>query len=110
MLVVFCPEHMEAVRVFARSVGAEEKLEARLRYLGSYGGDGDIVRASIYQDWAPWSFTFVMEKRQDDGWARWFAGGLVYSGPGQPLDGSAPAFTVSLDPDCGREHDWSVHT
>jgi len=42
----------------------------------------------------------------------WFNGGLIYSGPGRPSDGSAPSFTVSLDPVCasGAEHRWSVHT
>ena len=41
--------------------------------------------------------------------SRWFNGGLIYSGPGQPLDGSAPALTVGIGID-SSVHNWSVHT
>jgi hypothetical protein len=47
-----------------------------------------------------------------DGWKPGLVGGLIYSGPGAPSDGSAPSFSVSLNPDpaTGRKHIWSIHT
>jgi hypothetical protein len=53
-----------------------------------------------------------MEHSSLDGWKPGLVGGLIYSGPGVPSDGSAPSFSVSLNPDAasGREHTWSIHT
>jgi hypothetical protein len=34
---------------------------------------------------------------------------LIYFGPGQPLDGSAPALTVGIGIDSSA-HGWSIHT
>lgn len=97
------PDHFVKVLRFAVSVGAADKLVERLDYLANYG-DGTNT-CELHNDWAPHSFEFVM-KRADG--TRWFNGGLIYSGPGQPLDGSAPALTVSLSK--GDGHGWSVHT
>ena len=56
----------------------------------------------------------IMNYRWHEGvpYVFWFNGGLIYSGPGHPLDGSGPAFTVSLDEEvaAGKRHTWSVHT
>jgi hypothetical protein len=38
----------------------------------------------------------------------WFDGGLIYHGPGQPGDGSAPAFSVEVGGPDGPH--WSIHT
>jgi hypothetical protein len=81
-----------------------QALTDKFEYLAQYG-TGECI-AEIYRDFAPNSFVFLM-KRADG--TVWFHGGLIYSGPGQPLDGSAPALTVSLDK-TGHEHRWSVHT
>ena len=97
------PDHFLQVLKFAASVGAADKLIERLDYLANYAGGDNMCE--LYNDWAPHSFEFVM-KRPDG--SRWFNGGLIYSGPGQQLDGSAPALTVSLSQQQG--HGWSVHT
>ena len=76
----------------------------KIEYLAHYG-DGKNT-CYVYKDWAPHSFEFVMHDSDDK---RWFNGGLIYSGPGQPLDGSAPALTVGIGIDSSK-HSWSVHT
>jgi hypothetical protein len=89
---------------FAVLNNCADKLVDRLEYLANYGNGNCIVE--LHNDHAPHSFAFVMKHSNGN---RWFNGGLIYSGPGQPLDGSGPAFTVSLAP-TGHEHNWSVHT
>lgn len=98
------PEHLREVLRWASENGCSAKLAARIDYLATYG-DGKNV-CELYCDHAPNSFAFLMLHPDR---TRWFNGGLIYSGPGQPLNGSAPAFTVSLDR-TGHEHNWSVHT
>jgi hypothetical protein len=53
-----------------------------------------------------------MEYSSLEGWKPGLVGGLIYSGPGAPSDGSAPSFSVSLNPDAatGQKHTWSIHT
>ena len=104
MLEIKNTEHLLGVMKFAISVGAADKLVEKLLYLDRYG-DGDNA-CELYNDWAPNSFAFLM--RKPDG-TSWFNGGLIYSGPGQPLDGSAPALTVGIGID-SSQHGWSVHT
>ena len=97
-------EHFIKVMDFAVANNCAHKLIDKLNYLMGYAdGSCDV---ELHYDFAPNSFVFIMLRR--DG-TRWFNGGLIYSGPGQPLDGSGPAFTVSLAP-TGQEHNWSVHT
>jgi hypothetical protein len=99
-------KHLIEVMDFAIKVGAMDKLLDKLRYLAEYGnGEVDNI-CELHNDWAPHSFEFVM--KHPDG-TRWFPGGLIYSGPGQPLDGSAPALTVGIGID-SSVHGWSVHT
>jgi hypothetical protein len=101
--------HLEKVREFARSMNLEEKLERQLDYLGSYAchEDPERTRCQLYTDFAPHSFTFVMERKNPLGeYERWFNGGLIYNGPDCPNDGSFPALTVSFGDSIG----WSVHT
>ena len=97
-------DHFLKVLEFAVQANATKELADKLKYLSDYGGGGNMCR--LFRDWAPNSFTFNITK--PDG-QFWFNGGLIYSGPGQPLDGSAPALTVSLGADTGK-HNWSVHT
>ena len=91
------------VLTWAVANNCAEKLVERLNYLAAYG-NGDN-RCEIHNDWAPQSFAFMMCHPNG---RHWFNGGLIYSGPGQRLDGSAPALTVSLNSEPG--HSWSVHT
>lgn len=83
--------------------------------------DPDRTFCWLFEDFAPYSFTFLMHRRSapTEPYKAWFNGGLIYSGPGLGSDrkqvvskGGAPSFAVSLDPVCvsGREHRWSVHT
>jgi len=98
------PEHLAEVLKFAAENGCADKLADRLDYLARYG-DGDNT-CHLHRDFAPHSFDFLMLK--PDG-SRWFNGGLIYSGPGQPLNGSAPALTVGIGIDSSK-HGWSIHT
>lgn len=97
-------EHFARVVEFAIANKCYDKLMERLDYLGHYSDHPTVC--CLYHDHAPNSFAFVMKNEQGQGW---FAGGLIYSGPSQPLDGSAPALTVGIGIDSSR-HGWSVHT
>jgi hypothetical protein len=89
---------------FALNNKCEAKLIERLNYLANYGEGNNTCK--VFNDLAENSFSFVMLR--PDG-SHWFNGGLIYSGPGQPLDGSAPALTVGIGIDTSV-HDWSIHT
>ena len=104
MIEFKAPDHLAQVLKFAVENDYAVKLLERLDYLANYA-DGKGT-CEIHNDWAPHSFAFLMLR--EDG-SRWFNGGLIYSGPGQPLDGSGPAFTVGIGVDSSR-HGWSVHT
>jgi len=104
MIKFLDPEHFAQVLEFALQNKCAGQLGDKLDYLTHYG-DGKNTCA-IYRDWAPNSFAFGIDR--PDG-TRWFNGGLIYSGPGQPLDGSAPALTVGIGIDSSK-HGWSIHT
>jgi Domain of unknown function (DUF4120) len=112
MMIIEDQEHLDKVREFARSVGAEAELQKQLDFLAGFGGDAAKVRCHLYRDFAPHSFFWRMEHSSLDGWKPGLVGGLIYSGPGVRSDGSAPSFNVSLNPDAasGRKHMWSIHT
>lgn len=97
-------EHFARVMEFAITNKCADKLLERLDYLASYSGD-PATTCHLYHDHAPHSFAFGMKRHGQ----HWFAGGLIYSGPGQALDGSGPAFTVGIGID-SSVHGWSVHT
>jgi hypothetical protein len=98
------PEHFARVLEFALQNKCIDKLSERLDYLAHYAGGENTCH--IHRDWAPNSFSFAMRKPDSQ---FWFNGGLIYSGPGQPLDGSAPALTVGIGVDSSK-HGWSIHT
>lgn len=114
MLHIHCKEHLAKVRKFAKKVEAADKLQKQLDYLANYACQKDPRKTicDLIQDFAPYSFRFTMRRMRADegGYDDWFEGGLLYSGPRQLLDGSFPALSVSLDPDDGKTHNWSVHT
>jgi hypothetical protein len=106
---------LDAVKDFAAKVGASAKLQKALDYLGSYGQFGGTeTRCVLFTDFADHSFCFKLQRRQtgENEYRDWFHGGLIYSGPGLPADGSSPSLTVALDPKAatGAEHMWSIHT
>jgi len=95
----------------------------RLEFLRTYGYvERDVgrnvieenVRLTLSHDFADLSLGFSISRRRitSDGTdAEWYDvihGGLIYSGPGRPLDGSAPQLTVGLSND--SVEGWSVHT
>jgi hypothetical protein len=104
MIEIEDPNYFTKVMDFALENNCASKLLERLEYLTSYHeGENTCV---LFKDWAPHSFSFYMLR--PDG-SRWFNGGLIYSGPDQPLDGSFPALTVGIGIDSSK-HSWSVHT
>jgi len=107
MLCVKDEQYHQKVLDFAASIGLSENLEKSLSYLANYAG-GENTRCVLYRDWAPYSYEFVMERRDDTGiYRRWFNGGLIYHGSHDGHgSGSAPTFSCTLTPTSG----WSIHT
>jgi hypothetical protein len=76
----------------------------------------DNVTGWVHKDFGvPYSFNWAVmkgtDKHGEDGKCV-YHGGLVYAGPGQPGDGSGPAFCVSLSYVAGQapKHSWGLHT
>jgi hypothetical protein len=103
-LHIECEEHFAEVMKFATANGCEPVLQNRLARLKEMAGD-DICY--LHSDFAPLSFSFGIQPCNSQKWR--LIGGLIYSGPGQRLDGSGPAYTVSVEPH-SNEHSWSIHT
>lgn len=116
MLEVKCPEYLEEVRAFARTLGLEDQLQSRLDYLSHYGHAGDAAVPESEQpvcvlcsDFAPHSFAFELYRPDPaaEGGRRFrFNGGIIFQGPNNPANGGAPSFTVSLAEGTG----WFIHT
>lgn len=100
-----CLEHFEAVTQFATANACLDKLNLRLARLEAMCGEHEVC--ILHYDFAPNSFLFQIKRPGVD--EHGLVGGLIYSGPGLPLNGSAPTFTVSVEP-TGHEHNWSIHT
>jgi hypothetical protein len=103
-------ERLEQVREFASQIGRREQLEHQLsHWLGSGTFFGRRSQCVLRGDFAPHSFSFCHYiLPEGPGQTRQFAmnGGLVYSGPGSPGDGSFPALSVNLHDGVG----WFCHT
>jgi hypothetical protein len=113
MIVDMSNGKLEEVKATARKMGpdAEESLKDQLDYLDNYMLHGEHpTTCRVFSDFAPHSLYF--ELVMTDSESRIFNGGIIYSGPGLPSNGSAPSFTVSLDDDAaaGKKHMWSIHT
>lgn len=110
MLIIENQEHFDKVREFARSVGADSELQKHLDFLAGFGGAAAKVRCRLYSDFAPHSFFWRMEYSSREGWKTGLVGGLIYSGPGAPSDGSAPSFSARPEPRCsGRPTAYVVN-
>jgi hypothetical protein len=102
-------DRLEAAREFARQMGLGRQLEQQLcHWLGNGQCWGRKSQCVLSYDFAPHSFSFAHyilpegeEKRRLS-----MNGGLIYSGPGLPADGSFPSLTVNLSSGTG----WSCHT
>lgn len=121
------PRFLEIMK-FAAENDLLTQLVDQLDYLSSYANregcrydinKGKNTCCTLGMDFAPMSMSISMEccetwykdpelhARQGGKWEHWWIGGLIYQGPTQPADGSAPSLTVSLDP-C--KHGWGIHT
>ena len=114
MLVIESQKFFDEVVEFAKKNGLYENkdingaLKSKLDYLENYGGDKNKSRTRLFRDHAPYSFGFLLEKKDENGsWVVLFQGGLIFHGAHDGHgDGSAPTFAVTLTPTTG----WSIHT
>lgn len=106
MIEINCPEEFAKAVKFATDNNCLAQFAKNLERLAGYGDGEQLYTCVLHADRAPLSFLFTV-LRPDH--TVWLAGGLIYSGPGQPLDGSGPAYTVGIGLDSFK-HQWSVHT
>ena len=112
MLIDRTDGKLDKVRAFAERTGQTKSLQENLDYLGSYAcNSGRQTRCLLFPDFAPESFFFRMELKQenepDTEYKPWFSGGCLYHGPHDGHgSGAAPTFSVCLTPTDG----WSIHT
>lgn len=116
MLDVQDAEHLAAVRAFAERTGQRDELERQLRYLDEYACrtgddrvDRTLTRCVLRRDHAPYSFEFVMLRKDisTSEYVYFFTGGLLYHGAHDGHgSGAAPTFAATLVATSG----WSVHT
>ena len=104
-------EYFAEVKQFARDnrlVEAFDRDILRLHLYGCSWEDPDRCRVVLGRDFAPYSFTMVIEMRQADGsYKMLFNGGVIFHGPHDNFgSGQAPTFSVSLDNRIG----WQMHT
>ena len=101
-LIVKCPEHLDAVLLFADATNQRAQLDAQLNRLFDFLPDGWTVE--LYSDFAPYSFAWT---EFDPTHRRCINGGLIYHGSHDGGgNGGAPTFSVCLTPTTG----WSIHT
>ena len=99
MLVTkYVEDYLEEVRSFAAKIGKKDQLEEVLNYLGGYACNGDrpsdYTRCTLYKDFAPYSFGFVVEAKNKVGeYQFWFNGGLIFH-----------------NADNVEDAEWTVHT
>lgn len=123
MIVIRDHGHYDRVVAFAIATNQMPMLQKVLDYLDTYGStwnhdnDGerttrrtDGSRATLFPDYAPASFSFLIEKQREDGtWYMMFNGGLIYHGDpsGWGVSESHPTFSVRL---VGDDNPWAVHS
>jgi hypothetical protein len=96
---------LEEIKAFAAETGREEQLQKELDYLGNYSAQE--TKCVFFPDFAPYSLSFNMERKEDGEWVHWFNGGLIFHGSHDGLgSGAAPTHSVCLTPTDG----WGVHT
>lgn len=96
---------LQSIKAFAAETGREEQLQQKLDYLANYGAQE--TKCVLFQDFAPQSLFFNMQKKKDGEWVHWFSGGLIFHGSHDGFgSGAAPTLSVCLNPTDG----WQVHT
>ena len=110
MLQIENQEHFDKVKAFAEKTGRWDQLKGKLDYLNTYADHESegLTKCVLGYDWAPYSFSFLMMKKDKSGeFQPWFNGGLIFHGShDNGGDGGAPTFSVNLNPVDG----WSIHT
>jgi hypothetical protein len=106
MIQIKCPIEFAKAVEFATNHNCLAQFMKNIERIAGYGDGKVLYECILVADFAPLSFQFIVNR--PDG-TRWLNGGLIYSGPGQPLDGSGPAFTVGIGLD-SLKHQWSLHT
>jgi len=103
-------EHFNKVKQFAEETGRWDQLKEKLDYLDTYADHEKqgLTKCVLGSDFAPYSFAFLMMRKDADGEYRpWFNGGLIFHGEhDHGGNGGAPTFSVCVSPTDG----WSIHT
>jgi hypothetical protein len=111
-----CRIYFHEVCAKAEKMGVYESLKKQLDYLDGYAcpdGDKTKTRCTLFKDFAPMSFTFNMDIRDEASgeYKSWFNGGLIFYA-GSESGVGAPQLSVSLSRAMGQEKaaGWEVHT
>jgi hypothetical protein len=99
-LIVYCPEHMAAVREVADRTGRRQQFESRLSILTDYLTDKWTVELYIEID-IPYSFYWVDYSPQG---GRGLTGDLTYHGS-HSRNGSVTTYLGNLTP----TNAWRIH-
>lgn len=110
MLNIIDSDYFNEVKEFAEKVGKEENLKEKLDYLSTFADHNNegLTRCDLYKDFAPYSFYFVINRKDKDGeFQGWINGGLIFHSSHDGFgSGAAPTLAVTLNPTDG----WSIHT
>jgi hypothetical protein len=111
-----CRIYFHEVSAKAEELGLYDALKKQLDYLDGYAchdGDKTKTRCTLFKDFAPLSFAFNMDIRDEatGEYRSWFNGGLIFYGSADTGVGG-PQFSVSLSRALGQERKagWEVHT
>ncbi len=100
-------ESLARAKEYAARTGLADDLERQLEVLTSFGRDPERFRAVLYPDLAPYSFAFVIERRDSEGtWRPRLTGSLRYHNPHDGFgSGTLPTLAMTLETSRG----WSIH-
>ena len=110
MLEIQNQEHFNKVKAFAESTNRMEQLQEKLDYLDTYADHErkGLTKCILGYDFAPYSFSFLMMKKDDSGeYQPWFNGGLVFFDAGDSGVG-LPQLSVRIGDT--SESEWNIHT
>jgi hypothetical protein len=107
-----CADYYKKVVEEAKERGLYDALKEQLDYLNTFACPDDDklrTRCLLFPDFAPLSFTFMMQMRNAETgeYEDWFNGGLIFY-EGKESGAGAPQLSVTLS---GRSDSrWEVHT
>jgi hypothetical protein len=115
-LTMRCSDYYDQVVAKAHELGLYAEFKKQIDYLDNYAcpeGDKLKTRCTLFKDFAPLSFAFNMDIRDEatGEYRSWFNGGLIFYGASDSGVGE-PQFSVSLSRAMGQEKKagWEVHT